>query len=139
MAFRVIVLSEWLHILPGAVLCGGEDRVADFRGLEGFAEGRVAWGTFVEALQEVGHLMDEGVFVADAKTGHPPFVHVGHVTVSDVHTAPAASGRVITVIEVLEAVQIVQIPADGGVGAVDLQRVQRLVAAGITGGLEQTE
>ena len=32
-----------------------------------------------------------------------------------------------------------QIPADGGVGAVDLQRVQRLVAAGITGGLEQTE
>ena len=97
-------MSEWLHVLPGAVLCGGEDRVADFRGLEGFAEGRVAWGTFVEALQEVGHLMDEGVFVADAKTGHPPFVHVGHVAVGDVHAAPAASSRLIAVIEKLEAV-----------------------------------
>ena len=138
-AFRVIVLSERLHVLPDAVLCGCEDRVADFRGLEGVVEGRVAWDTFVEALQEVGHLMDEGVFVADAKTGHPPFVHVGHVTVSDVHTTPAASGRVITVIEVLEAVQIVQIPADGGVGAVDLQRVQGLVAARVPGGLKQAE
>ena len=121
-AFRVIVLSEWLQVLPGAILCGGENRVADFGGLEGVAEGRVARGAFVEALEEVGHLMDEGVLVADAETGHPPFVHVGHVTVSDVHTAPAASDRVITVIEVLKAVQIVQIPADGGVGAVDLQR-----------------
>ena len=91
-AFRVIVLSERLHVLPDAVLCGCEDRVADFRGLEGVVEGRVAWDTFVEALQEVGHLMDEGVLVADAETGHPPLVHVRHVAVGDVH-APPAAGR----------------------------------------------
>ena len=91
-AFRVIVLSERLHVLPDAVLCGCEDRVADFRGLEGVAEGRVAWGTFVEAFQEVGNLMDEGVLVADAETGHPPLVHVRHVAVGDVH-APPAAGR----------------------------------------------
>jgi len=32
-----------------------------------------------------------------------------------------------------------QIPADRGVGAVDLQRVQRLVAARVTGGFKQAE
>ena len=89
-AFRVIVLSERLHVLPGAILCGGENRVADFGGLKGVTEGRVARGPFVEAFEEVRHLMDEGVLVADAETAHPPLVHVRHVAVGDVHAAPAA-------------------------------------------------
>ena len=116
-------MSEWLQVLPGAILCGGENRVADFGGLEGVAEGRVARGAFVEALQEVSHLMDESVLVTDAQAGHPPFVHVRHVAVGDVHAAPAAGGRLVAVIEKLKAVQVMQIPADRGVGAVDLQRV----------------
>ena len=40
------------------------------------------------------------------------------------------------VIEVLQAVQIVQVPGDGGMLAVDLERVERLVAARVTGGLK---
>ena len=42
-------------------------------------------------------------------------------------------------IEELQAVEVMQIPADGGVGAVDLQRVQGLVAARVPGGLKQAE
>ncbi len=83
--------------------------------------------------------MDKGVLVADAQAGHPPLVHVRHVAVGDVHAAPAACGRFVAVIEELQTVEVMQIPADGGVGAVDLQRVQRLVAAGVPGGFKQAE
>jgi hypothetical protein len=39
-------------------------------------------------------------------------------------------------IEVLEAMKVVEIPGNRGVFAIDLEGVERLVAAGITGGLE---
>ena len=87
----MIDFFERLHVLPGAVLGRIEDGVADLGGLECVAEGRVARGALVEALQEVGHLMHEGVLVADTEAGHPPLVHVRHVAVGDVHAAPAAS------------------------------------------------
>ena len=83
--------------------------------------------------------MHKGVLVADAQAGHPPLVHVRHVAVGDMHAAPSARGGLVAVIEELQAVEVMQIPADGGVGAVDLQRVQGLVAAGVTGGLKQAE
>ena len=108
-------------------------------GFEGVAEGGVARGAAVEAGEEVGDVMDEGVLVADAEAGDPPLVHVGHVAVGDVHAAPAAGVGVVAVIEKLESVEVVQIPADGGVGTVDFKRVQRLVAARVSGGFEQAE
>ena len=112
-----------LNVLPRAVLGGGEDGVADIGGLERVAEGGVAWLAALEAGKEVGHLMYEGVLVADAQAGNPPLVHVRHVAVGDVHVAPAASGRLVTVVKILEAVEVVQIPANGGVGSVDFKRV----------------
>ena len=83
--------------------------------------------------------MHEGVLVANAEAGDPPLVHVRHVAIGDVHAAPAARVGVVAVIEKLEPVEVVQIPADGGVGAVDLQRVQRLVPARVSRGFEQSE
>ena len=83
--------------------------------------------------------MHKGVFVADAQAGHPPLVHVRHVAVCDVYAAPAARGRLVAVIEELQTVEVMQIPADGGVGTIDLQRVQGFVAAGVPGGFKQTE
>ena len=120
--------EDWscLHVFPSAVLCRIEHCVADLGGLEGVAEGGVARGTFVEALQKVGHLMDKGVLVADAQAGHPPLVHVRHVAVCDVYAAPAARGRLVAVIEELQTVEVMQIPADGGVGTIDLQRYRAL-------------
>ena len=47
------------------------------------------------------------------------------------------SDAFVAVIEVLEAVQVVQVPEDGGVFAVDLEGVERLVAAGVAGGFER--
>ena len=44
--------------------------------------------------------------------------------------------RFVAVVEVLQAVQVVQVPDDRGVLAVDLERVERLVAAGVAGRFE---
>src|SRR5687768_18366746 len=59
-------------------------------GFEGVAE--VGAGAFflAEGLDEVGDLVDEGVFVADLQAGDPPVFHVGMVAVGDVDAAPAA-------------------------------------------------
>ena len=43
----------------------------------------------------------------------------------------------VAVVEILQAVQVVQVPEDGGVLAVDLEGVERLVAAGVAGGFER--
>ena len=45
----------------------------------------------------------------------------------------------VAVVEVLKAVQVVQVPGDRGVLAVDLERVERLVAAGVAGRFEDRE
>lgn len=86
-------------------------------------------------------MMHERVFVADLQAGHPPLVHVGvfAAVVGHVNRPPAAELAFVPVIEVLEPVQVVQVPLDRGVFAVDLEGVQRLVAAGVAGRLEQSE
>jgi hypothetical protein len=50
---------------------------------------------------------------------------------------PAADDRIVAVVEVAQPVQVVQVPGDRGVLAVDLERVERLVAAGVAGGFER--
>ena len=58
------------------------------------------------------------------------------VAIGDVKRAPAADAALVAVIEILQAVQVVQVPGDRGVLAVDFEGVERLVAAGVAGGLE---
>ena len=96
-----------LNILPRAILRRGEDGVAYLGGFEGVTEGGVARGAAVEAGEEVGDLMHEGVLVADAEAGDPPLVHVRHVAIGDVHAAPAARGGVVAVVEKLQPVEVV--------------------------------
>ena len=83
--------------------------------------------------------MYKGVLVTDAETRHPPLVHIRHIAVSYMHTAPTAGGGVVAVVEELEAVEVMQIPADGGIGSVNFKRVQRFVAAGIPRGFKLAE
>ena len=92
--------------------------------------GRLARG---QVLQEVGHLVNKGVLVADLQARHPPVLHVGLVAVGDVDRPPAAQLALVAVVEVLQAVQVVQIPLERGLLAVDLQRVKRLVATRVAG------
>ena len=84
-------------------------------------------------------MVDEGVLVADAEAGDPPLVHVGHVSVGDVHGAPAAGVGVVAVIEELESVEVVQNLSDGCVGTVDFKCVQCLVTARVSGGFKQAQ
>ena len=43
-----------------------------------------------DTLQEVRHLVDECMFVADLQAGYPPFIHIRHVTIGNVNTTPTA-------------------------------------------------
>ena len=90
-----------------------------------------------EAFEEVGDLVDEGVLVADLQAGHPPLAHVGMVAVGDVDRCASRGRAFVAVVEVLQAMQVVQVPVDRGVLAVDLERVERLVAAGVARRFEQ--
>lgn len=133
---RVYESSFRLHILPLAIVRRGEDGVADAGGFEGVAEGGAARFAAVEAGEEIGDLMDEGVLVADAEAGDPPLVHVRHIAVGDVHAAPTARVGVVAMVKKFESVEVVQIPTDGGICAVDFKRVKRLVAARVSGGFK---
>ncbi len=93
----------------------------------------------IKAGQEVGDLMREGVFIADLQTWYPPVAHVGLIAIGYVDTAPTANNRLIGVIEVLQAVKIVQVPLEACVFAVDLKRVEGLVAARVTCRFKQPE
>ena len=61
------------------------------------------------------------------------------VAVGDQDRGPAAEPPFGAVVEPLQPVHVVQVPQEGAALAVDLQRVERLVAAGVAGGLEQSE
>src|SRR5262245_50707595 len=127
------------YVRPCTSLGAGEDRIADFLGFEGVAEGGADGLFFGQAFDEVGNLVDEAVLVTDGQTGHPPFAHVGMLPVGDVNAAPAAQRTFVAVIEPLQPMQVVQIPLDRRLFAVDLKRVQRFVPAGVARAFEQAE
>ena len=81
--------------------------------------------------------MGEGVLVTDLQAGHPPVLHVGMVAIGDMDAPPAAQAAFVGVIEPLEAMKIMQIPDGGGFFAVDFERVERLVTAGVARGFER--
>lgn len=58
-------IQDFLDIDPGLLGSRFEDRIADFLGFESVTKRRSAWFFVDQSLQEIGNLMDEGVFVAD--------------------------------------------------------------------------
>ncbi len=84
-------------------------------------------------------MVDEAVFVADLEARHPPLAHVRVFAVGDMDRPPAAELPFVLVVKELEAVQIVQVPLERALLAVDLEGVERLVAAGVPRRLEQAE
>ena len=66
-------------------------------------------------------------------------LHVGMIAIGDVDTPPSSDTALVLVIEPLKAVQIMEIPSGGRVLAVDFERVERLVAAGIARRFEKGE
>ena len=119
------------RIFPATRVGRFNDRFAYFLGLERIFERRAARLTGFEAFEEIGHLVDEAVLVADAAARNPPTVHVRLVAVGDVDGAPAAHDGLVAVVKIFEAVQVVQIPADRRVLAVDLKGIEGFVAAGV--------
>ena len=132
-------LPDFFHLLPPSILRRLQNGIAHILRLQRIAESRLAWLAFAGGDEEVGDLVREGFRVADLQAGHPPVFHIRLVGVGDMHAAPAAHDAFVTVIEILEPVQVVEIPGDGGVLAVDFEGVERLVAAGVAGGLERGE
>ncbi len=127
------------HRLPLPGLGRVEYGVADGLRLQGVAErgsGRLA---VVQVLEEVGDLMHKRVLIADLEARHPPVLHVRMIAIGDVDRPPAAEWAFVAVIEVLEAVQVVEVPLQRRLLAVNLEGVERLVTAGVTGRFEEAE
>ncbi len=129
------------HVDPLLGFGGLEDGVADVLRVEGVFEVGVGFfgARIVEAFEKFERAMDEGVFVAEAEAGNPPVADVGLIAVGDMDAAPAASFAGHGVVKVGEAVEVVQIPGERFVFAVDFERFERFVAAGVTGGFKDGE
>src|ERR1043166_289415 len=96
-----IKLFQLRHTFPPIGAGGLQNCVTNILGFERIAEGRAGGFAFGDALKEVGDLVDERVLITNLQSGHPPFVHVRVVTVSDVQRAPAANAAFIAMIVVL--------------------------------------
>ena len=133
--------SRALHIDPLLGLGGFQDGIADVLGAEGVAEVGVALfgGGVVEGLEELGELVRERVFVAEAEAGDPPVSGIRMIAVGGVDVGPAATVAGDGVIEVREVVEVVKVPGEGLLRAVDLEGVERLVAASVAGRFEDRE
>ncbi len=127
------------NFLPLTTFCAVEYGLADLLGFEGIAEGWVAGFSGFDGSEEVGDLVNEGVFVADLESGHPPFIHVGHIAIGAVDLVPAADDGVIAMVEVFEAMEVMEVPFDGRFFAVDFEGVEGFVSTGVAGGFEETE
>ena len=129
--------TAFWDFLPAAGLAGFEHGIANVLRFQGIAEGRTGWFAVFNALEEIGDLVDKAMFVANLQARHPPVLHVRLVAITDVNRAPATNFALVAMVEILEPVQIVKVPENGRVLAIDLEGVERLVAAGVTGRLER--
>src|SRR4030095_5968100 len=125
--------SRLRHLLPALGLARREDGIDDVVASEAILEVRTGALAAFEPFDELDDLMHEAVLVAELQAGHPPVAAVGMISVGDVNALPAALGAYILVIENLETMQIVQVPFERHMLAVDFKRVERLMAAGVTG------
>ena len=66
-------------------------------------------------------------------------LHVRMVAIGHVNALPAANLAFVLIVAVFETVKVVQVPADRGVFAVDLKRIQSLVATSLTRGFKQAQ
>src|SRR3990172_6314347 len=60
------------HVHPLTALGAGQHGVAHLLGFQRFTERRRGGLFFRQAVEEIGHMMDERVFVADREARHPP-------------------------------------------------------------------
>ena len=127
-----------LYLNPLLRLGGLQNGVADVLGAQRVAEVRVGLRSLriVEALEELGEGVGEGVLVTEAETRDPPVARVGVVAVGRVDAGPTSPIAGDGVVEVVETVEVVEVPLEGLMFAVDLEGVERLVAASVAGGFE---
>src|SRR5690606_7634046 len=86
-------------------------------------------------------LMNERMLIADLQARNPPLVHIGMIAtvVRDMNALPSSQGAFIRIIKDFEAMQIVKIPPQRHFLSVDLERVECLMSARITGGFKQSQ
>jgi len=120
------------HVGPLKTLRAGQYGVAHSLRIEGIAKGGASRLTRLQAFQEILDLVHKAMLVTNLQSCHPPVAHVRMVAVSHVNRPPAAHVTFNPVIEVFEPMQVVQVPFDRRVFAVDFERVESFMAAGVT-------
>jgi hypothetical protein len=109
--------------LPAATRGRVEHGLADFLRFVGILEGRPAIFSGFKGFEEICHLMHERMFVSNAQSRYPPFVHVRLLAIRHMYGSPSPQVGFIAVIKILQSVEVMQIPAQGAVGTVDLKGV----------------
>ena len=125
------------HFFPVLRLSGLQDGVANELSFQGITEGWACRFALGYALQEIGHLMNEAMFVANLQAWHPPLTHVRMVTICHMNCAPTPNAALIAMLEILQTVQIVQVPENGGMFTINLERIKCFMPSGVAGGLKR--
>src|SRR4051794_23828620 len=122
-----------LYLLPTVCFSGLKHGITNVLRFERIAERGARGLPALNALEKVGHLVNEAVLVTDLQTRYPPLVHVRVVSVGNVKRSPPAHSAFIAVIKILQTVEIVKVPENRGVLAIDFESVKGLMAARVTG------
>ena len=125
------------NLLPLPGLCRFQNRVSYIIRSQAIREGGRCLFLLAHCLKKVGHLVNEGVLIADLQPGDPPVLHVGMIAIGDVHALPSTQPPFIAVIEILQPVQVMQIPRGRRLLAVHLNGKERLMPARIARSLER--
>src|SRR4029079_16086434 len=80
--------------------------------------------------------MRETFGITNLEAGHPPMFHIWLIAIGDMDAAPAAHNAFVFVIKILEPMQSVRVPSNGRILAIDLERIERLVTARVSGALK---
>src|SRR5262249_48847511 len=91
---------------------GGKNRIQHHLRREAVAEGGTRGLAGLEALQEVGEGVREGVLVTDRAAWDPPLLHVGVLEAGDVDGAPSVDVVFIAVVVELQPVRVFQVEVD---------------------------
>ena len=92
----------------------------------------------LKAMEEIGHMMDKGMLVANGSSRYPPAMHVRMVSVGDVNGSPTPHLAFVAVVKIFQTGEVMKIPTDGSMLPIDLKRVEGFMSAGIARRFKKT-
>src|ERR1700722_776849 len=132
-------LSSDGYCFPLFCLRGFQDGICHVLGGQAIAECWSRGTVAVERKNKIRDLVNERMFVPNLEAWNPPVLHVWMIAIGNVNALPAAQLALIAIVKVIEPVQVMEIPRSGRALAVDFQREEGFVPAGVPCSFKQGE